>query len=159
MHVTVGQPSNMSAADVTTLATHANYETWATGGAGALQSGLPSDDLTSRVATAASWLHSVAATAGGTRRKPLMLYAHCAAGCDRTGEFIAAYTMKMLRWNFTRSIEWSRTICAGNPPVYWNMLASQWYCESLRAAGDSPWLTDCGNCKPFYCEPPPAQRV
>jgi hypothetical protein len=78
------------------------------------------------------------------------------------------YTMTYLGWNFTQSMEWSRSIC-GNPPVYWNMLAAQWYCASLYEAsqpggsedGKYLWLSDCANCAAFYenCEPPPAAET
>jgi hypothetical protein len=180
------QPRNMSAADVARLAGQPAYGVWADGNSsaptkahgGGGQIGIPSDYLSSRVRAVREFLQGPSPPAA--RGKPLVLYAHCAAGCDRTGEFIAAYSMTYLGWNFTRSIDHSRSICGGNPPVYWNMLAAQWYCASLYEASQQPaaagggagaeeeeegnngtkysWLTDCANCEAFYenCEPPPA---
>ncbi len=168
------QLRDMSAANVARLAERSVYEVWADGSSSSPtqahaggQVGIPSDYLSSRVRAVRQFLQDPPPAAA--KGRPLVLYAHCAAGCDRTGEFIAAYTMTYLGWNFTKSIEWSRSIC-GNPPVYWNMLAAQWYCASLYEAS-SPrgaqarkylHLSDCANCAAFYpnCEPPTgAQRL
>jgi hypothetical protein len=159
------QLRDMTAADVARLAAQPAYGVWADGNSSTPmqaraggQVGMPSDYLSSRVLAVREFLQNPPPPAA--KGRPLVLYAHCAAGYDRTGEFIAAYTMTYLGWNFTKSIEWSRSIC-GNPPVYWNMLAAQWYCASLYEASQHLRPSDCANCEAFYpnCEPPPAAQI
>jgi hypothetical protein len=66
----------------------------------------------------------VAANAAG---KPLVVYVHCDAGCDRTGEFSGAYAMRWLGYNVTGAYAWDTT-CCGRAPDWWSTCAIAWYC-------------------------------
>merc|ERR1712232_578355 len=67
-----------------------------------------------------------------------VIYVHCSAGCDRTGEFVAAY--RMLKGDFKRGRPTTSTprnisdIYAadvaecGRPPNYFSSTALKWFC-------------------------------
>jgi hypothetical protein len=59
--------------------------------------------------------------------KPLVVYVHCDAGCDRTGEFSGAYYMRWLGYNVTGAYALD-TYCCGRAPDWWSTCAIAWYC-------------------------------
>ncbi len=66
---------------------------------------------------------------------PLIVYAHCEAGCDRTGEFIASYLMQFKNYTIEQSWE-SDTVSCGREPYHVNQYSMEWYCEYLKLKGD-----------------------
>lgn len=87
------------------------------------------DQLTERVQQLSGILRSEHAT---------VVYVHCSAGCDRTGEFVAAY--RLLNGDFRNgrlTPSMSRNISAvygedviecGRPPNYFSTTALKWFC-------------------------------
>jgi|EP00966_Prymnesium_polylepis_P283578 hypothetical protein len=75
---------------------------------------------------------------------PTVLYAHCNAGCDRTGEFIAAYGMTHLGYNVTTAYGEACRQC-GRCPNYYSTSAIGWWCLTLQREGH----TDLGDCLAF----------
>ena len=76
-----------------------------------------------------------------TRGPPTILYAHCNAGCDRTGEFIGAYAMSHLGYNVTTAVGEACKQC-GRCSNYFAMQSIGWWCLTLQAEG----RTDLGDC-------------
>lgn len=72
---------------------------------------------------------------------PQVIYYHCEAGCDRTGEFSASYYMSYLGYNVSRAYATDKTICGRDPEVLSNN-AIGWWCETLQFAG----VTGVGDC-------------
>ena len=82
---------------------------------------------------------------------PKIVYFHCECGCDRTGEFAAAYAMRYLNKTFTAAMKYDVTVPERNIG-YGNQVAAQWYCEYLYYSGQYASATnDCANCEPFRC--------
>ena len=82
-----------------------------------------------------------------TSGPPRILYVHCNAGCDRTGEFIASYAMQYLQYNVTTAYAEGCKQC-GRCPNFYATNAIAWWCltlESQRLASP-PGL---GNCLDF----------
>ena len=78
---------------------------------------------------------------GDADTPPVIIYAHCEAGCDRTGEFIASYLMQYK--NFTMAEAWeSDVVSCGREPVTLSMWAMEWYCEYLKLHG-APQIDSC----------------
>ena len=71
----------------------------------------------------------------------MIVYAHCEAGCDRTGEFIASYLMQFK--NATAQEAWEHdTSSCGREPYHISEFAMDWYCEYLKLKG----IADPGSC-------------
>ena len=58
---------------------------------------------------------------------PTVMYVHCSAGCDRTGEFIGAYAMRYLGYNVTTAMGEACRQC-GRCPNYFSSSALGWWC-------------------------------
>ena len=81
---------------------------------------------------------------------PTVLYLHCNAGCDRTGEFVGAYAMTYLGYNTTTMYGEACRQC-GRCPNYYSTSALGWWCLTLAARG-TPVEGDCldfAGCKPL----------
>lgn len=63
--------------------------------------------------------------------QPKILYVHCNAGCDRTGEFIAAYGLTHLDYNITTAYGEACRQC-GRCPNYYATQALGWWCLTLQ---------------------------
>jgi len=79
-----------------------------------------------------------------TTAAPTVMFAHCNAGCDRTGEFIGAYAMTYMGYNVTTAMGEGCRQC-GRCPNYFASSAIGWWCLTLKAQG----RTDIGNCLDF----------
>ena len=100
------------------------------------------DHLSERIAATRAMLQNASG--------PTVFYAHCNAGCDRTGEFIAAYGMSILGYNVTTAYAEACRQC-GRCPNYYSTSAIGWWCLTLQNDG-RPNLGDCLNfagCKVF----------
>jgi hypothetical protein len=126
------QPQTMADTDV--LALGQNYLEWG-----------DTDDLSNRLAALNKVLHTKLS-------KPQVLFFHCTCGCDRTGEFYAAYAIEFLNRTWTEAMAYDVKLIDRNP-MYTSMVMSQWYCEFLSATGQYGH-SDCGNCSPFECSDP-----
>lgn len=84
-------------------------------------------------------LHSSTENAVNTKKK--VFYVHCNAGCDRTGEFIAAYRMTMNLTSCSDATDKNINEC-GRPQNYYSINGNYWYCWYLRSIG-SEVLCDC----------------
>jgi len=88
--------------------------------------------------------------------RPVVLYVHCTAGCDRTGEVIGSYRMKyQTEYDVVEMYGLDVAEC-GRPPNYWSTTALEWFCLYMQENG-RPNLADCmefavckfaGDCKP-----------
>eukprot|EP01013_Petalomonas_cantuscygni_P027259 TRINITY_DN50070_c0_g1_i1.p1 TRINITY_DN50070_c0_g1~~TRINITY_DN50070_c0_g1_i1.p1 ORF type:complete len:264 (-),score=40.33 TRINITY_DN50070_c0_g1_i1:363-1154(-) len=84
---------------------------------------------------------------------PLVIFGHCACGCDRTGQIFADYYMRFQNMSFTEAM--TVDVHVPNRPIgYEHQVASQFYCLYLQNTrpAEFPKLTDCTNCKPFACK-------
>jgi len=89
------------------------------------------DDLVNKTANLFQWMSTPAA-------KPTVYYVHCSAGCDRTGEFVAAY--RIFHGDFhagrpepttVRNISeiYAEDVAeCGRPPNYFSTTALKWLC-------------------------------
>lgn len=68
-----------------------------------------------------------------TSGAPTVLFVHCNAGCDRTGEFVAAYALSVLGYNITTAYGEACKQC-GRCPNYYATQAIAWWCLTERAA-------------------------
>ena len=73
---------------------------------------------------------------------PTILYVHCNAGCDRTGEFVGAYAMAHLGYNATTAMGEACRQC-GRCPNYYATNSIGWFCLTLQYLHNR---TDLGNC-------------
>eukprot|EP01065_Artemidia_motanka_P053639 TRINITY_DN9997_c0_g1_i1.p2 TRINITY_DN9997_c0_g1~~TRINITY_DN9997_c0_g1_i1.p2 ORF type:complete len:285 (+),score=113.99 TRINITY_DN9997_c0_g1_i1:62-856(+) len=80
-------------------------------------------------------------TVGSTSK---VMYAHCNAGCDRTGEFIGSYAMTYLGYNTTTMYAAAAKQC-GRCPNYFATESLKWWCMTLVERGQ----TDLGSCTAF----------
>jgi len=99
---------------------------WAIGGHG--------DHLEARLNATYALLRDVGSS-------PKVIFAHCNAGCDRTGEFIGAYGMTFLGYNVTTAYGEACRQC-GRCPNYYATSALGWWCLTLAARG-AGHLGDC----------------
>ena len=74
---------------------------------------------------------------------PTVMYVHCSAGCDRTGEFIGAYAMRYLGYNVTTAMGEACRQC-GRCPNYFSSSALGWWCLTEKQN-----RTDVGDCLDF----------
>ena len=94
-------------------------------------------------------LAAVHASLTNTSGPPTIFYAHCNAGCDRTGEFFGAYAMSYLGYNVTTAMGEACKQC-GRCPNYYATNSIGWWCLTLEAQG----RTDVGPCLDFAsCKP------
>jgi hypothetical protein len=91
----------------------------------------------------------------------LVVYGHCAAGCDRTGEMVAAYRMSYL-YEPTLLAQYEKDVAAcGRAPSYFCTGMIGWYCLTWNMRNATPprrpALPDCltaynctlfGSCRP-----------
>jgi len=90
----------------------------------------------------------------GRPDKPLVIFVHCTAGCDRTGEFIGSYRIQFQK---SQTVPMFNANCAecGRCPNYWASTALEWYCYYFQyrysvSIGDCMDFADCqmfGDCK------------
>eukprot|EP01090_Pellita_catalonica_P006773 TRINITY_DN1711_c0_g1_i1.p1 TRINITY_DN1711_c0_g1~~TRINITY_DN1711_c0_g1_i1.p1 ORF type:complete len:241 (+),score=18.66 TRINITY_DN1711_c0_g1_i1:91-813(+) len=75
-------------------------------------------------------LRAMLQSSKGPNGESVLIYVHCAAGEDRTGEISAAYYMKWLQWSYTQALDYDNHIEARHIAV-WSKNAMQWYCYYL----------------------------
>lgn len=98
---------------------------------------------------------------GPRKYAALVVFCHCVAGCDRTGEFVAAYRMTYLPQ--TRLLPQYQLDCSecGVCPVFTSTAAVGWYCLTWNlwnaTAMHRPALPDCLSC--YDCQPGGGCRV
>ena len=73
--------------------------------------------------------------------KLTIFYVHCNAGCDRTGEFIAAYRMTNNKLLCSEATNKNTAEC-GRPQNYYSVNGTYWYCEYLKS-WNSNYRCDC----------------
>jgi hypothetical protein len=86
-----------------------------------------SDHLPERIAAARALITD-------TSGPPKIIFAHCNAGCDRTGEFIGAYALSHLGYNITTAYGEACKQC-GRCPNYFATMALGWWCLTLQESG------------------------
>jgi hypothetical protein len=93
---------------------------------------------------------------GAPDNRPLAVYVHCTAGCDRTGAFIGSYRMEYMGSNTTMpELFHANVLECGRVPNYFGVATTEWYCvrnelTSQQQLGD---CLDIAKCKPFgKCE-------
>jgi len=59
--------------------------------------------------------------------KPLVIYVHCMAGTDRTGEFSGSYYMRYLNWTFLQTLKFDYTV-SNRPITSFSEYAMNWVC-------------------------------
>lgn len=64
---------------------------------------------------------------------PLVIYYHCEAGSDRTGEFSASYYMQWKNITLEQAIAIDEEV-AGREIASLSLWASEWYCWYLKEA-------------------------
>mmetsp|Transcript_35357 Transcript_35357/g.80810 ORF Transcript_35357/g.80810 Transcript_35357/m.80810 type:complete len:247 (+) Transcript_35357:31-771(+) len=71
--------------------------------------------------------------------KPMVVYAHCEQGIDRTGEFVGAYSLRWMNKSWADVVKTNYYIGGRNPmQVHFNSL--MWYCLHLKDTGARPDL-------------------
>ncbi len=86
------------------------------------------DRLPSRVEELRKWLDGTASVFHGKARLPIVIYIHCIAGCDRTGEFSGAYYLRYLNKSWEEVNALNQSMCHRNRPFGCkNYRALQWY--------------------------------
>ena len=97
----------------------------------------------------ASRLEQTRALLANTSGPPTVLFAHCNAGCDRTGEVVGSYRLKFHPMiNVTQMYALDVAEC-GRPPNYWSTMALEWFCIYMQenGRGDLTGCTDFAKCK------------
>ena len=82
------------------------------------------------------WFLANGRTSADSSERPLVIFAHCDCGCDRTGELFGAYAMRFFSWTWSRVNE-ENTRIAGRPMMCHNYRMMQWYCLYLEDNGYS----------------------
>jgi hypothetical protein len=91
------------------------------------------DKLVKRVKQLRKWLERPAPGFNGKVKPPLVIYIHCVAGRDRTGEFSGAYYLRYLHKSWEEVNTINRSIHRNNRPFgRKNYRAVQWYCLWLN---------------------------
>lgn len=86
------------------------------------------DGLGSRIEKVRQWLTGDQAKSRITTDLPIVNFVHCAAGCDRTGEFIGAYYLRYMNKSWQEMNELNQQMCPHNRPFNCrNYRANQWY--------------------------------
>jgi hypothetical protein len=88
------------------------------------------DRIPERVNALYTLLHTSPPKKHPLNKVSVVIYVHCEAGCDRTGELIGAYMMHHLSYNPVRMYG-SDTYSCGRSPNYWSTTALEWYCFYL----------------------------
>eukprot|EP00947_MAST-08B_sp_MAST-8B-sp1_P003723 g3723.t1 len=79
------------------------------------------DKIPERVDTIRQWLLQPAA-------KVTVLYVHCTAGCDRTGEVVGAYRLRYSADARNVTAMYAKDVAeCGRPPNYWSTTALEWF--------------------------------
>ncbi|MGB2105957.1 MAG: hypothetical protein ACPHVV_01795 [Porticoccaceae bacterium] len=73
-------------------------------------------------------------TEDGASTKKKVFYIHCNAGCDRTGEFVAAYRMTINKSSCSDASDKNLAEC-GRAQNYYSVNGTYWYCRYLRSIG------------------------
>jgi hypothetical protein len=91
------------------------------------------DKLASRVELLRGLLEKPGPRFHGKARLPVVIYIHCAVGCDRAGELSGAYYLRYLHKSWEEVNAINRSKCRGNRPCGCkNYRAVQWYCLWLN---------------------------
>lgn len=73
---------------------------------------------------------------------PVVIYVHCSAGCDRTGEVVGSYRTHYTAPDKLNITEIYKLNCAecGRCPNYWSTTALEWFCvyQQVQAGVDVP---------------------
>ncbi|HEX3046048.1 MAG TPA: hypothetical protein VHY08_14925 [Bacillota bacterium] len=90
------------------------------------------DRLAQRVELLRGWLENGPSADQGKNGRlrtklPIVIYIHCAAGCDRTGEFSGAYYLRYLNKSWEEVNALNRSMCNNRPFDCKNYRAVQWY--------------------------------
>jgi hypothetical protein len=93
----------------------------------------------------------------GRADKQLVIYVHCSAGCDRTGEFVGSYRMQFTTPNAIKMYNLNCAEC-GRAPNYFGTTGLEWYCYYYeyryeKDIGDCMGFAECkmfGDCKPLH---------
>jgi protein-tyrosine phosphatase len=84
------------------------------------------DDLPKTMDLLHSWLQRA-------YDKPLVIYVHCEAGKDRTGEVSGSYYMRYLGWEFAKALYYDNHVVHGTRDIMnFSRNAMQWYCYYLK---------------------------
>lgn len=84
---------------------------------------------------------------GSNRTKPVVIYLHCIAGVDRTGEMSGGYYMKYLNWTYVETLTFDYAV--DNRPICKQQEnALDFYCWDLFYKNGYP--TDCDKGIPRY---------
>jgi len=62
---------------------------------------------------------------------PVVIYIHCEAGVDRTGEMSGAYYLRWFNWSWKQTIDYDYSV-EGRNIAYLSQLALNWYCYHLQ---------------------------
>lgn len=86
------------------------------------------DNLIVRVDTLRELLTGSGTNLGISIDRPVVIYVHCIAGCDRTGELISSYQMRYMNqtWQDVNSMTYK--YCDDSPIGCNNYKAMKWYC-------------------------------
>jgi hypothetical protein len=88
-----------------------------------------SDRLGKRIEIVRQWLTGQRPVSGIPPNLPIVIYVHCVAGCDRTGEFIGAYYLRFMNKSWQEMNALNQSMCHHNRPFNCrNYRATQWYC-------------------------------
>jgi hypothetical protein len=91
------------------------------------------DGLSGRIEKVRQWLTGEQADSRVVTDLPIVIFVHCAAGCDRTGEFIGAYYLRYMNKSWQEMNALNQQMCPHNRPFnYRNYRAAQWYCLWLN---------------------------
>eukprot|EP01138_Halocafeteria_seosinensis_P007391 gb/GECG01007556.1/.p1 GENE.gb/GECG01007556.1/~~gb/GECG01007556.1/.p1 ORF type:complete len:255 (+),score=23.81 gb/GECG01007556.1/:1-765(+) len=92
------------------------------------------DKLPSRIRVVHDWVHTV-------HDVPKVIFWHCDAGCDRTGEVSGAYYVRYQGYNISAALDRDVKDC-GREPSYFSRGMLGWYCLYY----ENTTGTDIGNC-------------
>jgi hypothetical protein len=92
------------------------------------------DRLSSRIEILRQWLMGSSwPDSSVTANLPIVIYVHCVAGCDRTGEFIGAYYLRYMNKSWEQMNALNQSMCPHSRPYHCrNYRADQWYCLWLN---------------------------
>lgn len=91
------------------------------------------DRLASRVETLRGWLEEKQPVVQSQKKLPIVIFIHCVAGCDRTGELSAAYYLRYMNKTWEEVNALNQSMCRRNRTFHCrNYRAVQWYCLYLN---------------------------